>query len=122
MTGIDGVHLLAGSTVGGVEIMTAHGVALQSDTKQFGLEAVLYAIQLLLHNLIERGSQDFAVLLALYGHVLASIVYPDVHDTGIVLRLTHGVGDTTATLGVLNPEVADGLIGVRKSETTALGV
>ena len=53
-------------------------------------------------------------------HILAAIVYPEVHDTGVALCLTHGVGDVAATFGVLYPELADALIGVRESETARL--
>ena len=122
VAGVQGVHLLAGGAVGGVEVVRAYGVALQTDAEELGLEAVLHAVELLLHDLVERGSEDFAVLLALYGDVLHAVVYPDVHDTGVVLSLTHGVGDATAALGVLNPEVADGLVGVRQREVAALRV
>ena len=47
---------------------------------------------------------------------------PDVHDTGIALGLTHGIGNAAATLGVLDPEVADALVGVREGEIATLGV
>ena len=39
-------------------------------------------------------------------------MYPDIHDTRVALELTHCVGDAAATLGVLNPEVADALVGI----------
>ena len=49
-------------------------------------------------------------------------MYPQVHDTGIVLSLTHCVGNVTAALGVLHPELADRLVGVGQREAAALGV
>ena len=122
VTCVKRVHLLAGCAVGGVEVVAAHGVAFQTDTEQLGLEAVLHAVELLFHDFVERCSEDFTILLALYGHVLASVVYPDVHDTGVVLGLTHSVCNAAATLGVLNPEVADALVGVTQRQVTTLRV
>ena len=49
-------------------------------------------------------------------------MHPDVHDTGIVLRLTHGIGNAAATLGVLNPKVTDALVGIGERETSTLGM
>ena len=47
---------------------------------------------------------------------------PDVHDAGVALCLAHGIGNTATALGVLYPEVANGLVGVRQRETAALGM
>ena len=120
VAGVQRVHLLAGGAVGGVEVVRAYGVALQSDAEQFSLEAVLHAVELLFHDFVERGSKDFAIFLALHRHVLRTVVHPDVHDAGVALRLTHGVGDASAALRVLNPEVADALVGVRQRQAAAL--
>ena len=57
-----------------------------------------------------------------YTNVLATIVYPKVHDTWIALCFTHGIGNVTATLGVFNPEVTDAIVRIRQSEAAALRV
>jgi len=41
---------------------------------------------------------------------------------GVALCASHGVGDAPAALGVLNPELADGGVGVAQGEFSALGV
>ena len=55
-------------------------------------------------------------------HVLASIVNPHVHDTWIVLSLSHSVRDVAAALCVLHPELANALVRIGKREITALGM
>ena len=45
---------------------------------------------------------------------------PDVHDTRVVLCLTHGVGDAAAALCVLDPELADSGIRIGKAQIPAL--
>ena len=102
--------------------MRAHGVAFQTDAEELSLEAVLHAVELLLHDFVERGGEQFAVLLALHGHVLAAVVHPDVHDAGVALCLAHRVGNVAAALGVLYPEVAYALVRVGEGEVAALGV
>ena len=102
--------------------MRAHGITLESDAEELGLEAVFHTIEFLLHDLVERGSKDLTIFLPLYRHVLRTVVYPDIHDTGVALSLTHGIGNVTATLGMLNPEVADALVRVRQREVATLRV
>jgi hypothetical protein len=63
-------------------------------------------------NLIKRVFQDLAIATLLYGDVLGTIMYPDVHDTWVVLELTHSVCNAAATLGVLNPELADSWVRI----------
>ena len=36
--------------------------------------------------------------------------------------LAHGIGDTTTTFGMLNPEVADGFIGIGQTQVSAFGM
>ena len=102
--------------------MAAHGVALQTDAEQFGFQTGLHARQLLLQDLVEALGENLAVALALHRHVLRAVVHPDIHDGGVALCLTHRVGDAAAALGVLNPELADGGVGIREGEVAALGV
>ena len=49
-------------------------------------------------------------------------MHPQVHDTGIALSLTHGIGYLTATLGMLYPEGTDTLIGIGERQTATLGM
>ena len=122
VTSVERIHLLTGGAIGGVEIVRTHGIRLQSDAKQLRLEAVLHTVETLLHDFIERSSEDLAILLALHGHILRTIVHPDIHDARIALRLTHGIGNATTTLRVLNPKVTNRLIRIRQRELTTLRV
>ena len=54
--------------------------------------------------------------------VLAAVVNPKVHDARVILSLAHSIGDITTTFGVLDPEIADALIGVGQREAAALGM
>ena len=40
----------------------------------------------------------------------------------VVLCLTHCIGNTATTLGMLNPEVADAFVGIRQGQVAALRV
>ena len=62
------------------------------------------------------------VFHALYGHILRTIVHPDIHDTRIALRLTHGIGYAAATLGMLYPKVAYGFVGIGEGQIATLGM
>ena len=46
------------------------------------------------------------------GNVLATVMHPYIHDTWIILSLTHCVSDVTAAFGVLDPELADAFVRV----------
>ena len=78
--------------------------------------------QLLGKNLVQALLENLTVAQALQREVLASVVNPYVHDAGIALRFSHGIGDDAAALRVLNPEVAYLLVGVGQGEVPALGV
>ena len=86
---VEGVHHFTCSAITAHEVVAAHGVTLKSDTKQLGFETVLYAVQLLCHNLIQTFCKYLAVALALNGEILGTVVNPDVHDTWVVLCFTH---------------------------------
>ena len=73
-------------------------------------------------DFIERLLEEPAVEGVVDTDVLAAVVYPEVHDAGVSLGLTHGVGDVAATASMLYPETAYALIGVGEGEAAALGM
>ena len=122
MACVDGGNLAVLGGIGRVEVVAAYGEALQADAEDLALDAVLHVGFLLGKNLVERVLQQFAVEVVVDADVLATVVYPEVHDAGVVLRTAHSVGNVAATACVLNPEVAYALVGVGKAEVAALGV
>ena len=46
----------------------------------------------------------------IHANILTAIVYPKVHDTRIILRLTHSICNITTTLCVLYPELTYALL------------
>ena len=114
VTCVEGVHHIVLGAIACVEVVRTYGVSLQTDTEELSLETRLHVWQLLCQDFIERVLQNLTIAAFLYGDVLAAIVYPDVHDTWIVLELTHSIGNATATLGVLYPELADSRVGIRQ--------
>ena len=112
MTCIEGVHHVVLCAVASVEVVGTYGVSFQTDTEELSLQARLHVWQLLCQNLIKRVFQDFAIATLFYGDILRTVVYPDVHDTWVVLELTHSVCNAAATLGVLNPELADSWVRI----------
>ena len=112
VTGVERVDDIVLGAVAGIEVVRADGVSFQSDAEELGLEAVLHILKLLGEDVVEAVLEDLAVAVFLDGEVFAAVVDPDVHDTGIALCLTHGVGDAAAAPGMLNPELADLLVGI----------
>jgi len=109
---VEGVDDIVFRAVSSVEVVRADGVGLQSDTEELGLKTVLHVGQFLGEDVVKAVFEYLAVAVFLYGEVFAAVMDPDIHDTGIALCLTHGVGDASATLGMLDPEVADVLVGI----------
>ena len=102
--------------------MRSDGKALQTDTEDLTFETILHHGLFLLEDLIERLLEEMTVHHVVHTLVLTAVVYPKIHDTGVILCLAHGIGNVTATLGVLDPEIADSLIGIGQRKVAALGV
>ena len=122
---VAGVESVDGVVLGAVaceEVVRTYGVGFETDAEELGFETRLHVGQVFGEDFVEALFENLAVAIALYGEVLASVVNPDVHDTGVALCLTHGIGDAAAALGVLNPEVADGLVGIGQRKVATLGV
>ena len=87
MAGIESYHHVAPGGVGRIEIITADCETLQTDAEDLALHAVLHPVVVMLENLVERVFEQFAVHIAVDSYVLAAVVYPRVHDTGVLLGL-----------------------------------
>ena len=69
------------------------------------------------HNMkLDFNSTSFShpIFHAVYSDILASVMYPKIHDTRVTLRLTHFFGNGTTTFGMLNPELTNALIRIRQ--------
>ena len=122
VTCVDGQNLVVLGGVGSVEIVRTHGEALQTDTEHLSFDAVLHMLLVLGEDLIEALLQGLTIEHMIDRYILASVVYPYVHNTRIVLSLTHRVCNIAAALGVLYPELTDALVGICQREVSALGV
>ena len=122
VAGVDGEQFVVLCGVCGIEIVRANCKRLQTDTKHLTLDTVFHHRLFLLEDFIKRLLQSSAIQGMVNRHVLAAVVHPQVHDTGVVLCLTHSIGNITATLGVLNPELTDALIRIGQREAARLGV
>ena len=106
----------------GIEVVGTYGEALQADTEQLALDAVFHILLVLCKNLVQGVLEQAAVQHMVHRDILATVVHPYIQDTGVALSLTHCVGDVTAALGVLDPEVADTLVGIGEGEVATLRV
>ena len=122
MARVEGVDDLTRSTEARVEVVRADGETLQSDAEEFGLDAGFHVGQVFGQDFIQGFSQQLTVASAFYGEVFQAVVYPDVHDARVALCLAHGIGDATTAFGMLDPESADGWVGVGEAEFAALGM
>ena len=122
MPRIEGHDLAAAGSVADVEVVAPDGIALQPDAEHLRLDAVLHVVVFGLEDAVERVTQQLAVEHAVHRKVFRAVVYPEVHDRGVALRLAHLFGNGAAALGVFHPEVPDSGVGVGQREIAALGV
>ena len=122
MTCIKGIDDLTCSTIARVKVVRADGETLQSDAKEFGLDARFHVGQVFGQDFIQGFGQQLTVAFALHGEVFQAVVHPDVHDARVALCLAHGVGDVATAFGMLDPEGADGGVGVSQTQISALGM
>ena len=92
--------------------MRTYCKALKSDSEHFSFNTVLHPFLLLCKDFIEGLLEGLAIEIVIYRYILASVMHPDVHDTWVVLSLTHCVCDVAAALCVLYPELADALVRI----------
>ena len=112
MSRVDGQNLVVFCCISRIEVVTSHCETLQSDAKHLTFDAILHHGLFLLEDLIQRLLEEVAVHSMVDAHILASVMHPEVHDAGVALCLTHRIGNVTTTFRVLNPEVADALVGI----------
>ncbi len=88
VTGVKSDHHVVLGCIRGVEVIASHSVAFKTDTEHLGLNAVLHPVILMLENLVKRILKQLAIHIAVDSDVLASVMYPCVHDTRILLSFT----------------------------------
>ena len=120
VTGIQSNDFLILRSIANVEVVRAHGIAFQTDTENLRLDTILHVIVFFCKDFIQRVLQQSTIFHAVHGDVLATIMHPQVHDTRIVLTLTHLFGNGTTTLGVLNPKITDSFIRIRQGQVARL--
>ena len=119
---VEGYHLVVLCCVCSIEVVRANRITFKTDAEHLALYAVFHVVVLRGEYLVERSLQQLAVFQLADSHVLASVVHPQVHYTGIALRLAHDFRYLAATLSMLDPELAYALVGVGKRQVAALGV
>ena len=102
--------------------MAADGETLQSDAEHLTFYTVLHHGLRFGEYLVERVFQIMPIQEVVDTLVLATVVYPEVHDAGVALCLTNRISDVTTTTGMFNPEVADAIVGIGETEIAALGM
>ena len=102
--------------------MRTYSKALQTDTEDLALDAVLHVVLLLGKDSVEGLLQECAIKEMIDRHVFTSIMHPHVHYTWITLCLTYHVSDFTAPFGMLHPKIADSLVRIGERKITALGM
>jgi hypothetical protein len=101
-----------------VELVRADRVTLHADPEQLALDRVAVAGRVDRHgeDLVERLDQACARPAAVDRRVLHAVRDPEVRDAGLAERPAHRLGDRPARDPVLDPEVADALVGVGERE------
>ena len=120
VTGIKRNDFLVLRCIANIEIVRTYRIAFQTDTEYLRFDTVLHVLVFSSEDLVERILQQSTVLHAVHGDVLATVVYPQVHDTRVALALTHFFGNGTTMLGMFNPEITDAFIRIGQGQVTRL--
>src|SRR5574344_39020 len=112
MAGIERVHDIVLSARACIEVMRAYRIAFHTDAKEFSFKTSLHIWKIFAKYFIQRLFQNLTITITLYRLILHSVMNPNVHDTRVVLRLTHSIGNTTATFCMFNPELTNFLIRI----------
>ena len=67
------------------EFIRTHCIAFQTDTEYFRFQTVLHFFIFRSKNPVERVFKQFTVFHTVYRNILATVVYPKIHDTRIAL-------------------------------------
>ena len=114
-----------GLVLGGItyaELVRTYGVVFQTDTEDFRFETGLHVVVFYGEDFVEALLEEAAIVHTVYRDVLAAVMHPKIHDTGVALAFTHLFGNGTATFGVFNPEITDTFVGIREREVARFGV
>ena len=121
---VAGIQAQGGLAAGGVahiELIGADGVAFRADTEQFALDGinVVRRVQLFADHFIERVQQALARREAVNGNILHAVRDPDIHYRRRAQLLAEVSGNTAAGLAVIDPELADFIVGVRQRKAVS---
>ena len=114
VSGIDGQQGLILGSISHTEFIGTDGIIFQTDTEYFRFQTGLHVIVFHREDLVQTLLKQTAVIHTIYGNIFATVVYPQVHDTGISLAFTHLFGNSTTTFGMLNPKITDSFVGIRE--------
>ena len=112
MAGVQREQDLPADGVAEVELVRAGRVALRADAEELGLDGVdvVFRVDLLLEDGVERLGQALARAAAVGGRVLHAVRNPEVGEAGVAEGLADRRADLAAADAVLDPELADGLV------------
>ena len=101
-----------------VELVAAHGHRLDPDAEELRFDRVEHVrlVERRSDHLVERGFQPPARRHPVDGDILRAVRHPDVVDRRAAQRLADPGGDLAAAFAVLDPELADALVGVGERE------
>jgi len=111
-----------GLTAGGVahkKLVGADGVAFRADAEQLALDRVdmVLRAELLGDHLIQRAQQTLTRRQPIHGEIFHAVRHPDIHHRRRAELLAKVSRYATARLAVIDPELADRLVGVRQGES-----
>ena len=111
---VEAKQLLPRDGVTVIELVRADDVALGAEAEELALDGVEVelGVDRLGEDRVERLGQPLPRALAVDGRVFHAVGNPDVGDAGRPERLAEGGPDLPAGDPVVDPELADGRIGV----------
>ena len=107
-----------GDGVAQVELVGADDIALRGYAEELALDriAVVPLVKHLAENRVQRGLESLARPLAVHGHVLVAVGYPDIGHGRGAQRPSHVRTDAPREAGMIDPELPYRLVRVREGE------
>ena len=119
MTGVEGQEKIILDGVAHAEFMAADGVAFEADPEELRLDTLANSFLRIFdgEDLVVGFRQALARGETIDGRVLHAVGSPVVDDAGRAELFAEIVRDLATTLVVFDPEIADFLAGMRKSQS-----
>ena len=118
VAGVECGHTVVLCGVCYIEFVGAYGRAFNADTEYLAFKTVcaVLVVDIVSEDLVERVGQTCAVSVKVYRSILKAVGYPDVVEYAVVELLADVFADLSRCDYMVDPELTDSFVVVRKGE------